>query len=345
MDATPPYTVGAPVLYAGRFADEVEKAGVSEDHTVLGDWDVLPASLASATRDATAIVVLDALSFPFEALAGRSRNVPLVLVLPEGDASFLSNVFGETVFEDLGFFDRFATRDTEAWKALRQTFNWAACQRVAVEGEDPASVAAEIIEQVSGEDARAEKASQRAREAALLPRFAAARGLDPEESPMDVLQVGAGDGRWAGGFDLAVARFHGVDESQDAVALARHNFPEGRFERLNGDLSLPYEDEGFDLVFSAGALGDYPEQEKRTMISEMWRVAKPGGRLLFLEDFVTGGESAPHTVSINEFRRILMDATANQVVLEHVESVRYPGEDVVRGGVLGLSRLGVPRRW
>lgn len=314
-----------------------------EESVVLGDWDVLPARLADTAKNATVLVVLDLLSFPFESLSGQALNVPLVLVLPEGDTGFFSTVF-ETVFGDLGFYDRVATGDTAVWEALRREYHWAADQRVVVGGADPASVAAEVMRHVSGEDARAEKAAQRAREAALRPRFAAAGDADPEENPTDVLQVGAGDGRWAGVFNPANARFSGVDESRDAVALARRNFPESRFEKLDG-LSLPHEDEDFDLVFSAGVLGQHPVPEKRALISEMWRVARPGGRLLFLEDFVSGEESAPHTVSINAFRTLLMEATAGQVVLEHAESVRYPGEDVVRGGVLGLSRLGVPRRW
>lgn len=345
MTAAPQNTVGTPVVYAGRFADEIRGAVEPGGATILDDWDVLPAHLAATARDAAAIVVLDALSFPFEALVGRSRNVPLVVLLPDKDAAFLSTVFGETVFEDLGFFDRFVSRDSAVWEVLRREFNWAERQRLVVGGGDLGSVATEILGRISGEDGRADKATQRVREAAILPRFAAARGLDPEESPMDVLQVGVGDGRWTGGFDLAGTRFYGVDQNRDAVVQARFNFPEGRFVELDDDLSLPYEDEQFDLVFSVGELGRHPLPAKRSLVSEMWRVARPGGRLLFLEDFVDGQESAPHTVSINAFRGVLMGATAGQIVLEHVESVRYPGEDVVRGGVVGLSRLGVARRW
>ena len=334
-----------PVLYAGRFAGDVSREALPEGCLLLGDWDTLPGPLADAADEASVVIVGDLLSFPFEALAGETRDVPLVLVLPEGrDANFLSAVFGETVFEKLGFFDRMVAPDSDTWQALRRRYSWAEGQRVAAEGDDLEGVTTGVLESLES-DEREEKAAHRTREAALLPRFAAARGLNAAEVPMDVLQVGVGDGRWATGFDLPTTRFSGVDEDERAVARAALNFPEGDFQRLGPDLSIPHPDEGFDLTFSNGALGGYPVGEKRALISEMWRVTRPGGRLLFLEDFVDADRAAPHTVSVNVFVDLLMGATAGQVVLDHVESVRYPGEDTVRGGVLALSRLGVPGRW
>ena len=334
-----------PVLYAGRFAREVSRKALPEDCLLLGDWDTLPGPLADAADEASVIVVGDLLSFPFEALAGEARDVPLVLVLPEGrDANFLSAVFGEMVFEKLGFIDRMVATDSDTWQTLRRRYSWAEGQRVIVEGDYLESVTTGVLKGLGG-DERAEKAAHRTREAALLPRFAAARGLEAGEVPMDVLQVGVGDGRWATGFDLPTTRFSGVDEDERAVDRAGLNFPEGDFRKLGPDLSIPHTDEGFDLTFSDGAIGGYPAGEKRALISEMWRATRPGGRLLFLEDFVGGDGAAEHTVSVNVFVDLLMAATAGQVVLEHVESVRYPGEDTVRGGVLALSRLGVPGRW
>ena len=334
-----------PVLYAGRLAHDVSRKALPEDCLLLGDWDTLPGPLADAADEASVIIVGDLLSFPFEALAGEARDVPLVLVLPEGrDANFLSAVFGETVLENLGFFDRMVTPNSETWQALRRRYGWAEGQRVPTEGDDLEGVTTAVLDGLRDGE-RAEKAAHRTREAALLPRFISARGLNAGEVPMDVLQVGVGDGRWATGFDLPTTRFSGVDEDERAVARAGLNFPEGDFQKLGPDLTIPHAEEGFDLTFSEGTLGGYPAGEKRALISEMWRVTRPGGRLLFLEDFVGGDGSAEHTVSVSVFVDLLMGATAGQVVLDHVESVRYPGEDAVRGGVLALSRLGVPGRW
>src|SRR5918998_1506565 len=98
-----------PVFYAGRFVERVADAGLPEGCVLLGDWDVLPARLGDATEGATSIVVLDLFSFPFEALTGARRDIPLVLVVPpELGTELLTTVFGEAVFARLDFFDRVA---------------------------------------------------------------------------------------------------------------------------------------------------------------------------------------------------------------------------------------------
>ena len=78
----------------------------------------------------------------------------------------------------------------------------------------------------------------------------------------------------------------------------------------------------------------------------MWRVARPGGRLLFLENFVFERQpELPPTypTSVTEFEGLILAATAGQVVLEHVESLRYPGEDLRRGGAISLLKLGASK--
>jgi SAM-dependent methyltransferase len=182
--------------------------------------------------------------------------------------------------------------------------------------------------------------------AALEPRFSAARGNRDAGAPLDVLEVGAGVGRWASSFDLTKTWFVGIDTREDLIGTARANFPEGRFDLLGSDLLFPYEDESFDLVFSVTAMHHNPTPAKRTLLSEMWRVSRAGGRLLFLEDFVfTRRTEDPvvHPMSVTEFVGLILDATAGQVVLEHAESLRYPGENLHRGGLISLLRIGIPR--
>jgi SAM-dependent methyltransferase len=375
------------VFYAGRFMDRVQSVGLPEGCTLLGDWDVLPAQLTVATQEATTLVVLDLFSFPFEALTGIQRDIPLILVLPSGfDEEFLTAVFGVAVFERLDFFDRVATPDPALWKSLRRRYSWAEGQHIGIEG-GPDEAAREIGTLLEAESAtptffgddryeaarywnergdalagsaphRAicsvrhglefNKAMHRVQKAALEPQFAAARGARAEDVPFDVLEVGVGIGRWAASFDLARTRFFGVDISEGMVAAARANFPEGRFDRLRDELLFPYEDESFDLVFSVTVMHHNPTQAKERLLSEMWRVARPGGRLLFLEDFVVGKWTYTSTVypmSVQTFVELLLEATAGRVMLEHVESLRYPHDDMVRGGIIAVSKLGIPKRW
>jgi ubiquinone/menaquinone biosynthesis C-methylase UbiE len=180
----------------------------------------------------------------------------------------------------------------------------------------------------------------------LQPRFAAAREKRTDDVPLDVLEVGTGVGRWAGSFDPADTRFSGVDTSKGMVTAARSNFPDRRFDQLSSKLLLPYDDESFDLVFGVAVMQHNPQLTRQTLLSEMWRVARPAGRLLFLEDFVTAKhreESLIPPTSVSEFVDLILEVTSGQVVLEHVESLRYPHDDLVRGGAISLLRLGVPK--
>ena len=373
MQAPATNAAGRPVLYAGRFAPALKEAGVPEGCVLLGDWDVLPARLA-AVEGASDLVVLDPLSFPFEALTGVLRDVPLIVLLPEGsDADFLAAVFGEPVFGRLDFFDRVATADMVAWEDLRRRYRLAGGQLVRLGSGGPESAAREIAALLRAEvygdgmDPAADgsrpavrraaggaypaKVELRAQRAALGPQFAAAHGGRAEDVPFRVLEVGAGEGRRAAGFDPDGAEYHGLDGDEGAVLAARSEWPELPFDHLGAELRFPHTDETFDLVFCVGLLGRHPDPEKKRLLSEMWRVTRPGGRLIFFEDFVATREGAEsgsrpmHAISVLQFVELLLVATDWQVVMEHVESLRYPDEVLTRGGLIAVSRLGVPTRW
>ena len=388
MERTPTDKPEHPVFYAGRFSEEVSGAGFPGDHTVLSDWDVLPAQLESALEPASVLIVLDMFSFPFESLAGDLADVPLILLLPTGlDANFLATVFGKAAFSTLGFFDRVAVADDDLWNVLRRRYQFSQGQLVEVEDGRPEHAAAEIRAALESESVlytpfgegdyeakrywsergddlagsaphraicsvdhgpKFNKAIHRVQEKALSPQFAAARGTQADEVPFDVLEIGAGVGRWAASFDPARTRFTGVDISEGMVEAAQKNFPQCRFDLLGEEPVLPYGNESFDLSFSVTVMHHNPTPTKQALISEMWRVTRPGGRLMFLEDFVGGGWSTTSTVypmSVNEFVGLLVEATAGQVVLEHVESIRYQHDDFTRGGLLSVSKLGVARTW
>ena len=346
-------TAGSPVVYAGRFADRISASDLPEGCAVLSEWDVLPAKLAPCLESATALVILDVFSFPFEAMIPEQWDVPLVVGLPAGyDADFLEAVFGAPLFDRLTFFDRVAAReDSAALKELRRRYRWTESQQIRLRGESPEEVATEICGLIEAESAipkgpNQSKAIHRAQRTVLEPQFEAARGERAADVPFEVLEVGAGLGRWIPSFDPAATRFFGVDAGKGTVAAARADFPEASFDNLGADLLLPHEDERFDLVFCVDILRRYPAPEKKMLLSEMWRVARPGGWLVFLEEFVSDrSREGVYPTSVNEFVSLLLEATSGQVVLEHVESLRYPREDLTRSAVIAVSRLGVPKKW
>lgn len=377
-----------PVFYAGRSAGQLREAGLDKESPVLDEWDVMPAHLAAALEEATALVVLDMLSFPFEALDDGQWEVPLVVVPPEEfGVDVLDGMFGGPVFGRLGFFDRVATARPGLREDLARRYRWTRGQLLSLASDAPPEAASEIQARFEKEaslprffggdryeyarywkerggalsdfaphraicsvhhDLGFNKAMHRRQAAVLEPQFAAARDGRAEDAPLDVLEVGAGIGRWAGSFDLTNTRFHGLDVSEDMVEAARTDFPAANFEVLGEDLTFPYEDEVFDLTFTVTVLHHNPTPAKKALVSEMWRVTKPGGRLMFLEDFVAGAGSKTSTVypmSVLDFVDLVIRATAGRVTLEHVESLRYPRDDLVKAALLCLSKLGTPKKW
>lgn len=381
--------LGRPVaVYAGRYRDRVEGAGLPEGCEVMGEWDVLPHRLSGVLRRAGALVLLDLLSFPYEAMPRGRWDVPVAAVLPqEHDEEFLVSVLEKPLFERLGFFDLVVTADDALWEALGVRYGWAACQRIRPESEDPAGVAREVCGMLLSEEGAelpSGRGSYEAREywrsrgerfarevphraicsaahgrafnkaihgvqaAALEPQLAAVRSARAEDLPLEVLEVGCGVGRWAASLGRLGARYTGLDVSEAMVGAAGENFPWARFEVLEDDLEFPFEDESFDLAFTVTVLHHNPTEIKRRLLSEMWRVVRPGGRLAFLEDFVGVRRSDDETVypmSVSAFVELLVGVSGGEATLEHFESVKYPHDDFHRGGLMVVSRLGVPRRW
>ena len=68
---------------------------------------------------------------------------------------------------------------------------------------------------------------------------------------------------------------------------------------------------------------------------------------MFLEDFVSERrpKSTVYRMSVLRFVSLVGEATAGRVVLEHVESLRYPHDPFFRSGLLTLSKVGVPQTW
>jgi ubiquinone/menaquinone biosynthesis C-methylase UbiE len=98
-----------------------------------------------------------------------------------------------------------------------------------------------------------------------------------------VLEVGGGLG-----VDLAQFASHGatvtdVDLSAGHLALAEEHFRlrgiEGSFIHHDGE-DLPFGDASFDLVYSNGVIHHTPNTV--TMVSEMYRVLRPGGRVIVM---------------------------------------------------------------
>jgi ubiquinone/menaquinone biosynthesis C-methylase UbiE len=109
-----------------------------------------------------------------------------------------------------------------------------------------------------------------------------------------VLELGCG----SGGYGLHLAekvgcRLVGLDTNAPGVrnanqlALARGLASQTRFEQCDVSDNLPFDDKAFEAVFSNDVLCHIPCRPK--VLGEMYRVLKPGGRMLFSDALVVGG--------------------------------------------------------
>jgi len=120
----------------------------------------------------------------------------------------------------------------------------------------------------------------------MRDRFADDLQLTPGDH---VLDVGCGPGRLTTVFAQRVApsgSVDGIDPSPEmisrAAARARKHGVQASFQVAYAQ-QLPFADDAFDAVACTLALHHVAENDRRTAVAEMYRVLKPGGRLLIAE--------------------------------------------------------------
>ena len=109
---------------------------------VLDDREVLPRQLHQALTGAERLVVLDALSFPYESLDDDEWDLPMALALPPG-LSFDARraLLGPPVLSRLGCDDLVADGDAAGWgRWLADEFVLPRGQFLAGEKERPSSL-------------------------------------------------------------------------------------------------------------------------------------------------------------------------------------------------------------
>ncbi|WP_157388342.1 methyltransferase domain-containing protein [Nocardia terrae] len=127
------------------------------------------------------------------------------------------------------------------------------------------------------------------RAGSLTRHFATTSGIRPGDHALD---VGCGPGRLAN--ELArqagpQGRAIGVDPSRQMIAYAtEHAVANCAFE-VGAAQSLPYPNASFDVVTSTFAMHHIAEPERKTALAAIFRVLRPGGRLLLADTHPSGG--------------------------------------------------------
>ncbi len=117
------------------------------------------------------------------------------------------------------------------------------------------------------------------------PAIAKARSRIVPKAQGDVLELGCGGGINLDHYDRArITRLAGVDPSPQLLETARAKAQARGFDadfRAGCAEALPFADASFDTVLTTFTLCSV--QDPQAVLSEMRRVLKPGGAILFLE--------------------------------------------------------------
>lgn len=145
-----------------------------------------------------------------------------------------------------------------------------------------------------------------------------------------VLEIGLGQGADAEQIACRGAIYNGVDLTEEAVKRTSMRFKlRGlSFDRIEqaSALSLPFDDDSFDIVFSHGVLHHIPEIKEAQ--KEISRVLKPGGKLVAM---LYARLSLNYLVSIFAARRLGLLAMysfgmkGSGIYADHLENARKIG--------------------
>ena len=114
---------------------------------------------------------------------------------------------------------------------------------------------------------------------AALWRIATVRAVDPQPGER-ILDVAAGTGTSSAAFAKSGASVVAVDFSAGMIEEGRKRYPKIEFVEADAQ-KLPFGDDEFDAVTISFGLRNV--ENPKTALAEMYRVLKPGGRLVICE--------------------------------------------------------------
>lgn len=135
-----------------------------------------------------------------------------------------------------------------------------------------------------------------------LWRHAVVRAIDPQPGER-ILDIAAGTGTSSAVLARSGARVVAADFSQGMIDVGRTRNPHIEFVQADA-MDLPFDDNEFDVVTISFGLRNI--KDPRKALAEMFRVLKPGGRLLICE-FSTPPAAVVRT-GYNAYMRYVMPA-------------------------------------
>jgi ubiquinone/menaquinone biosynthesis C-methylase UbiE len=118
------------------------------------------------------------------------------------------------------------------------------------------------------------------RKVLLLRQLLESQGRELDRSA--ILDVGCGTGTTDRHLANQVKELHGVDISNEMLAIARESVPTARFQCYDGK-TLPFPARSFDVVVAICVLHHVAASDQSLFVAELQRVARPGGLIVVFE--------------------------------------------------------------
>ncbi len=100
---------------------------------------------------------------------------------------------------------------------------------------------------------------------------------------MAILDVGCGTGLHLDLYRKYQCAMYGIDPSPSMLGIAQERLGDAAKLHLGDASDMPYEDGSFDLVMAMLALHEMNQATRSSVMHEMKRVLKPGGRMLLID--------------------------------------------------------------
>ncbi len=354
-----------------RAIDPPTKSGF----TLLESEAAVPSRLQDELEAASALIVLDALAFPFEALRDVDRSVPMAVRLPDGlDAEGLIAVLGEDLFVHSTVYDAFAVEPSR-WGPISARFNLPGERRLKVDPRDSSAVVRAASERFRHDwdairqtevpqgaalggrlpVAASPTRQRRMRDVKhrLLSELSALRHMmmiitstHPETRPLRVLEVGLRVGEKVSALPHDVTEYIGFDVLTGGSRELAIGDRVHRIRHLEPHLRLPVSAESIDAFLITSDIATSPDHVLARLATEGLRALRPNGWMVMLCEVVARSKNEVETMTgAKELAALVTTATGQRLVLSRVEAIRLPGEDLYRAGLLAFQRLGAPTRW
>jgi len=178
--------------------------------------------------------------------------------------------------------------------------------------------------------------------AATRRQLESAREVVPTGAMLSVLVLAAHVEHWASLLPLGSADVIGIDHDPTNTRHAAQSFPEWCFAE---DVDNDDEPETAHVALSVGAICDCEGPERRRRLVALLRALRVGGRLIVLDRFAGGHDGRTDAAPTpRELMAEVSEAGARHLVLEHIQALRLPGEDLTSAGLFAFIKLGRPER-